>query len=155
IKSEAFACPITRAAQLFELLDDDAAVLLFPGPDVFQKLFAADIIAMLDQALLAQGFHDDRLGPNPGVVGAREPKYFFAFHPSLAGEDVLDRIIQDMAHVEHARDVRRWDDDGVSRLYGSRVRHEAPVTDPEVIPFILDGLRVVSFGNFRHKATRI
>jgi hypothetical protein len=32
--------------------------------------------------------------------------------------------------------------------FGSAVKQ--PVLQPEVIPFVLDGLRFVGFGNFRH-----
>src|SRR5690242_1537710 len=47
------AGPIARAAQLFKLLNDDAAMLLFPGPDVLEKLLPAKIVAMLHLPFLA------------------------------------------------------------------------------------------------------
>ena len=59
------------------------------------------------------------------------------------------------AHVQHPGDVRRRDDDGIRGLGRLRVGGEATLLQPEVIPFVLDGLRLVGFGNFRHKQTRI
>jgi hypothetical protein len=41
VHGEAFAAPVARRAQLLELLDDDAAVLVLPFPDLLQKLLAA------------------------------------------------------------------------------------------------------------------
>ena len=67
-------------------------------------------------------FLDLHLGGDAGVVGARQPEHFFAVHARLAGEDVLDRVIEHVAHVEHAGDVRRRNDDGISRALGRDAR---------------------------------
>src|SRR6185312_1189223 len=41
VHGEPLAGPIARAAEFLELIDDDAAVFFFPGPDAFQKFLAA------------------------------------------------------------------------------------------------------------------
>ena len=81
-----------------------------------------EIVPVLHDPLLAQGLFDHRLGGDAGVVGARQPEHLLAIHARFAGQDVLDRVVQHMAHVEHAGDVRRRDDDRVGRLGRSRDR---------------------------------
>ena len=140
-------------AELLELLDDDAAVLFLPCPDAFEEFLAAEVVAMPDFAGFLQRFLDDGLGGDAGVVGAGQPEDFLAVHARLAGEDVLDGVVEDVAHGEHAGDVRRRDDDGIRRAFGRHARGvggEAVLLQPEVIPLVLDGLRFVGFGNFRH-----
>ena len=150
VHREPLAGPVARAAQLLELLDDDAAVLLLPGPDVFQELLAAEVVAVLHHALLAQRLFHHRLRGDAGVVGAGQPEHFLAVHARLAGEDVLDGVVQHVPHVEHARDVGRRDDDGIGRLGGRGVGDEAVLLQPELIPLLFDRLRFVSLGDFRH-----
>ena len=116
VHREALAGPVAGAAELLELLDDDAAVLLLPGPDVFEELLAAEVVAVLHHALLAQRLLHHGLRGDAGVVGAGQPEHFLAVHARLAGEDVLDGVVQHVPHVEHARDVGRRDDDGIGRL---------------------------------------
>ena len=81
-----------------------------------------EVVAVLHDALLAQGLLDDCLGGDAGVVGARQPEHFLALHPRLAGQDVLNRVVQHVAHVEHARHVRGRDDDRIGRLGRGRDR---------------------------------
>ena len=42
VHREAQAIPVTGGAELFELLDNPAAVLILPRPGALQELFAAD-----------------------------------------------------------------------------------------------------------------
>src|SRR5208283_3598625 len=118
VHGEPFARPVARRAELLELLDDDAAVFFLPLPDAFEEFFAAQVVAMPDFAGLFQRFLDDGLGGDAGVVGAGQPEDFLAVHARLAGEDVLDGVVEDVAHGEHAGDVRRRDDDGIGRTPG-------------------------------------
>ena len=46
---------------------------------------------------------------NTRVVRARQPQHFLAVHARFAGENVLDRVVQHMPHVQHARNIR-WRD---------------------------------------------
>ena len=149
VHREAFARPVARATELLELVDDDAAVFILPRPDALEKFLAAEIVFGFALFFLQRLFHL-HLRSNAGVVGAGQPEDFLAVHARLATEDVLNRVIQDMAHVQHAGDVRRRDDDGKRGFGGLRVGGEAALLQPEVIPFVLDGLRFVSFGNFGH-----
>ena len=84
------------------------------------------------------------------MIRAGQPENFLAIHARLAGEDVLDRVVENVAKREHAGDIRRRDDDGIRRLRRFRIRDEKLSVEPELIPLVLDGLRFVSFGNFAH-----
>ena len=59
IHREAQAIPVAGGAELFELLDNPAAVLILPCPGALQELFAADFF--LCDALFAHGLYDLRL----------------------------------------------------------------------------------------------
>ena len=155
VKGEALAAPVAGGAEFLELLDDDAAVLLLPLPDLRHEALAAQIVAVLDDALLFQRLLDDVLRGDAGVVGAGQPEHFLPEHAGTAGEDVLDGVVQHMAEREDARDVRRRDDDGISRAllaHTSGIGFKAFVIQPALIPAGFDvGWRVglVEFGHKR------
>ena len=44
VHREALAVPVAGGAELFELVYDRAAVLLFPLPDLFDELFASKVV---------------------------------------------------------------------------------------------------------------
>ena len=100
---------------------------------------------MLDLAGLFQRALDNRLRGDAGVIGAGQPEHFLAVHARLAGEDVLDGVVEDVTHRKHAGDVRRGNDDGIRGLGRLRIGGETILFQPEVIPLVLDGLRFVSF----------
>jgi len=78
-----------------------------------------------------------------------QPEHFLAVHARLAGEDVLDGVVQDVAHREHAGDIRRRDDDGIRRARGRdarRIGDEELLVEPVLIPLRFDRLRFVGFG---------
>ena len=58
------------------------------------------------------------------MVRARLPQHVLATHPLKAHEHVLQRIVQRMAHVQHAGDIRRRDDDGIGLRAGIAGRLE-------------------------------
>ena len=45
------------------------------------------------------------------MIGAGLPEHVAPVHPPIAAEDVLQRVVERMAHVQIAGDVRRRDDD--------------------------------------------
>ena len=145
--------PVTTRAELFQLLDDDAAVLLFPFPDVLEQLLATEIIAMPHGTFLDQLTLHHALRGNARVIRARQPQHFLAVHARFAGEDILNGVIEHVPHVQHAGDVGRRDDNGKRRplfRYTLGIRGETIVLFPERIPLVLHRLRFVSLGNLRH-----
>ncbi len=150
VHREALARPVARRAELFQLLNDDAAFFVFPFPDFLEKFFAAEVIAMFYFSFLLERAFDDGLRGDARVIRAGQPEDFLPVHARLAGEDVLNRVVEHVAEREHAGDVRRRNDDGICRLGGMFVGDEKSSVEPELIPFVLDGLRFVSFGDFSH-----
>ena len=154
VHRETFAGPVAGAAEFLELRDDDAAVLFLPRPHALDELLAPDVLLGL-LFLLAKLLGDHALGGDARVVGAGEPEDFLAVHARLAAENVLDGVVEHVPHVEHARDIRRRDDDGKCRALLGNARGiggEAALLQPEIIPFVLNGLGLVGLGNFGHGA---
>src|SRR5665213_4484290 len=94
--------------------------------------------------LLERAF-DDGLRGDARVIRAGQPENFLAVHARLAGEDVLDSVVENVAEREHAGNIRRRDDDGIRWLRRFRVSDEKFFAEPELIPLVLDGLRLVCF----------
>ena len=82
-------------------------------PRPLEKFFAAQVAAT---GLLA--FHqlplDDHLRRDAGVIRARLPQHVLAPHALEAAENILQRIVERMAHMQVAGDIRRRNDDGES-----------------------------------------
>ena len=111
VHREGCAVPVARSTEAAQLLEDDAAVLVGPFPSVAEKFFARQLL-LLD-ALLCQAVDHLGFGGDGGMVCARHPAGVLALHAGTANEDVLNRIIEHVAHVEHTRHVGRRDDYGV------------------------------------------
>ncbi len=140
VHGERGAVPVAAGAQLAELLQDDAAVLLLPFPRVLQEVLARE--APLVDAAFGKHLHDLGLGGDGGVVGARHPAGVLALHAGTAHQHILDGVVEHMAHVQHTRHVGRRNDHRVGHpIVGLRV--EEFLVKPELIPFLLDGTRVV------------
>src|SRR5690606_15618773 len=96
VHGETLAAPVAGTAEALQLSDDDVAVLVLEIPDALEELLAAEIAAGL-ALLLAQLALDLRLGGDAGVVGAGQPEHLLAFLPRAAGEDVLERVVEDVS----------------------------------------------------------
>lgn len=114
VHGKAQAVPIAGRAELFKLRHDAAAVLLLPLPGAHKKLIAAE--RLLRGALLTQLFNDLGLGGDRRMVGAGQPERRIALHPPGANDDILQRFVERMPHVELTRDVGRRDNDGIGPL---------------------------------------
>ena len=83
-----FAIPVTRGAELTELIQDDAAVLVAPFGRDLNELLATKVVAGLAM-VLTEIFFDARLRGDTGVVSSREPEGGFTFLARAAHHDVL------------------------------------------------------------------
>ena len=145
VHREAGAGPVTARAHLLLLLDDAVAVFFLPLPHALQKLLAAEIVAR--QALLgAQLLLDLDLRGDARVVGAGEPQGGVALHTLKARQDVLQRRVHCMAHVQLAGDVRRRHDDGKRLFVRVGLGLEAVVVHPHLIDAALDLLGLIDLG---------
>ena len=144
VHREAVAAPVAGRAHLLLLLDDAVAVFLLPRPDALEELLTAEVIA--GQALLfAQVFLDLDLRGDAGVVGAGQPQRLVALHPLEAGQDILQRAVERVAHVQLAGDIRRRHDDREGLLVGVRLGLEAVVVHPHLVDAGLHISRLIHF----------
>ena len=145
VHGEAGAVPIAGDAHLLLLFHDAAAVLLLPLPDPLEELLAAQVVtglALLDPQIF---LHLD-LGGDAGVVGAGHPQGGVALHPLEASEDVLQRAVQGVAHVQLAGDIGRGHHDGKGLFLGIGAGAEAA----GVLPHLIDaGLYLLGFIHLR------
>ena len=128
VHGEALVGEVHRAAHAANLLDDGSAVLAAPVPARVDELLAADLEAA--DALALELLVHLGLRGDAGVVRAHDPARGAAAHAVVADDGVLDGIVHGVAHVQHARDVGRRDDDGaVAHALGAPV---AAGSDPLV-----------------------
>ena len=120
VESKALAAPVTAGAEALQLVGDRPAGFLFPLPDALDELVASEI-ATPDIAFLRQLALDDHLRRDAGMVRARLPQGLEPAHPVIADQHVLQRVVERMPHVQHARDVRRRDHDGVGLALARRL----------------------------------
>ena len=137
--------PVTGTAKALELLNDDSAMLLLPFPNKPDECLSTDLVPGL--TLFAELPFDDRLRSNSGMVRARQPQDLEPTHSSAARQDILDRIVQDMAHREHAGDIWRRDNNRVGRFGGLQIGRKTALLEPAPIPLLLDGPRLVGGGD--------
>ena len=142
VHREAAAAPVAGGAHGLLLLDDAVAVLLLPAPDALEELVAPEVVAGL-ALLLAQHLLDLDLGRDARVVDAGQPQRGIALHPLVAGQDVLQRRVEGVAHVELARDVGGRHDDGERLLVGVDLPLEVSALHPQVIDLALDLFGIV------------
>ncbi len=109
VQREALAAPVAGGAEPLELLDDRPARFGLPRPDPLEERLAAHgppiRLLRLDELSL-----DDHLGRDAGVVGSRLPQHVLAVHPPIAAENVLQRVVERVAHMQIAGHVRRRND---------------------------------------------
>ena len=146
VEREAFAVPVAGGAELLELLHNAAAELALPLPGAFQERLAADLL--LREPFLAHGLHDLRLRGDGSVIGAGQPESAIPLHTAPADQDILQRLIERMTHVELAGDVRRRNHNGVRLLLRVRIGVEILPVHPELIDSVLDVAGIVRFGKF-------
>ena len=79
------------------------------------------------------------------MAAARNPDRVVALHAVVANQDILQRIVEGMAHVQLARDIWRRDDHAVRLLALIDLGMEELVLLPELVPFLFKRLRVIDF----------
>ena len=110
VHGEAFARPVAGGAEALQLADDGTARLGLPLPDALDELLAADLTAMqLPFGQLALHHH---LRSDAGMIESGLPEHVEAAHALQAHQNVLQRVVERVAHVQRAGDVRRRNDDG-------------------------------------------
>ena len=109
VHRKSLAAPVAGRAEPLELIDDRAAGLVLPLPYAFEKLLAPHL-APARLLIFHQLAFDDHLRRDAGMVGARLPQHVLAVHAVVAAQDVLQGIVERVAHVQIAGDIWRRDD---------------------------------------------
>ncbi len=146
VHGEAFSVPVTGRTQLLKLLNDASAVFLSPVPALLQEAFSSQI--HLFDALCLQGVDDLDLCGDGRMVGPGLPEGIVALHPLKTDQDILHGVVQGMAHVELAGDVRRGDHDGEGFLGMIHFCVEIFLIFPVFIDSVLNSLRIVGLSEF-------
>src|SRR5207248_2912838 len=107
-----------------------------PRPEAVDELFAAEVVALLSLGLELALDHD--LRGDAGMVGADHPVGVEAAHAVVADERVHQRLLERMAHMQRAGDVRRRQLDRVRGLVVIAVA-EVAAGFPALVPVLLDG----------------
>ena len=144
IHCEALAVPVAGRTQLFELVDDPAAVLLAPVPAVLEEFLAAQVL--LADALLLEVVDNLDFRRNGSVVRSGLPEGVVALHALPADQDILHGIVQGVAHVKLTCDIRRRDHDREGRLAVIHLGVEVLLFLPVFIDPVLNSLRIISLG---------
>ena len=129
VHGEGFAAPVAGGAHAAHLPGDGVAGVLLPLPDLLDELVAAEGITGFALAFEREVARDDHLGGDAGVVGADLPEGVERVH-----EGVLER----MAHVQGAGDVRGRQHDGVGLALAAGP--EAAAGLPMGVPLGFEGL---------------
>ncbi len=146
----ALARPVAAAAHFAHLRADRAAADLHERRDLPQQFLAAERGARIFHLLLFLDLLDDHaLGGDGGVVGARHPQRFLAFHPAVADEDIFKSEHDGMAQMQLTRGVGRRHADGERLLlvldHVLRVRAERATVLPQLVDAVFGSRWVVGF----------
>ena len=133
IEREVLVVVIAGAPHALDLVHDGVAVFLAPLPAFLDERLAADLQAR--DALVGQLLVDLGLRGDASMVGAEDPARRATLHARVTRAGVLDGVVERMAHVQHARDVGRRDDDGV-RMVGVFATAGAAVEVPRLVPCV-------------------
>ena len=139
VHGEALAAPVYGRTQATDLTADIAAGLVLPFPDFLQEFLATQVVTVLAGGFQL-AFHQ-HLGGDTGVVGARLPQGVATLHAAEADQRIHDRIVEAMAHVQAASDVRWRNHDGVRvarTLWG-----EIVLGLPGVVPGSFDSVGLI------------
>ena len=146
LERESLARPIAGRAEADHLLLDDAAAFRLPFPDAALEFLAAQILAR--DSFLGELALDDELRGDSGVVHAGKPQRAMAAHAVPADEHVDLRVLEHVADVDRAGDIRRRQRDrkrgAVAGIFGA----EKLFVEPGLGPALFDFLRLVSLGYF-------
>ena len=145
IHGEPRAVPVAGCTEFAELVEDYASVLLLPLPGMFEEFLTRQVF--LGDAHGLEPRDDLAFGGDGGMVGTGHPAGVLAVHPGLAHQDVVEGVVQDMAHVEDSRHVRRRNHYGV-RFPFIWFGMETLVVQPPSIPFVFYFRCIVLCGEF-------
>ena len=149
VEREALARPVHRLAELSHLARDRRVRLLHPVPHARFERLTPKVVPrlLLERELLL----DHVLRGDARVVRAGQPEDVVPQHPLPAREDVGQRVIQGVAHVQRAGDIRRRQHHAEHGLARLGLRLERPDGRPETVPAGIHVLMVEHFRQIGHE----
>ena len=149
VHGEAGAAPVAGGAHFALLAHDGVSVLVLPVPDALQELLAAQVVAAQSLPDAEVLLHLD-LGGDAGVVRAGQPQGVVALHALIADQDVLQRAVHGVSHVQLAGDVGGRHNDGEGLFVPSPVGAEPAAVHPEIVDASFHLCGVVDLGKLFH-----
>ena len=123
-----------------QLLQDDATMLVCPCPCMLQELLARQV-TLLD-TLLSQTVHHLCLRSNRSMVSARHPASILAVNTGLTDENILNRVVEHVPHVQHTRHIW-WRNHNRIGFTTIRFTRKQLVVQPILVPLSLHLGRVI------------
>ena len=114
-----------------------------------KELVASEVVAG-KPLLLAQNLLDLDLGRDARMVNTGKPHRGVALHTLIARQNILERCVQRVTHMELAGDVRGRHNDGEGLLALVYNALEITAFHPHIVNLFLDRFRVISLGEFFH-----
>ena len=109
VERKPLAAPVAGGAEAFELGHDRAARFGLPRPDAFDERLTSQGPPVRLLPLQEHAF-DHHLRGDAGMVHAWLPQHVAAVHAPIAAQNILERVVERMAHMQIAGDVRRRND---------------------------------------------
>ena len=141
VQREPLAGPVAGRAQRPELADDGPARLALPRPDALHERLTAELVPR--EPLLPELPLHHVLRGDAGMIRTGHPEGVVPAHPMPADQDILQRVVQGVPHMERARHVGRRDDDAVRGGRGGLVGAEEILLLPGTVPARLHPFGIV------------
>ena len=138
VHREALAPVVERRSEPAELPHDHAAVVVEPLPRPLDERVTSELVPA--ESLLRELALDDVLCRDSRVVVSGLPEHRKAAHAVPADEQVLDRRVQRVPHVQIAGHVRRRDRDHEGLAFGIRLGLVQALRLPRLLPARFDAL---------------
>ena len=146
VHGKASTFPVTGCAQLFLLLNDPVAVLMFPVPNPFQEFFTTQIIA--GQSFLAQFFFYLDLCSNACVVNTGHPQGIITLHTLKTDQGILQCCVHCVTHMQLTGNIGRGHNNCKGLCVLVACRTEISVFFPHFIDLIFYLLGLIHFWKF-------
>ena len=115
VEREMLVVIIARAAHALDLAHDGVAIFLAPFPAFFDERIATDL--QTRNTTVGKRLIHLRLRGDARMIGSEHPPRGASLHARVTCARILNGVVQSVAHMEHARDIRRRDDNRI-RLIG-------------------------------------
>ena len=154
VHGEAFARPVARGAQTAQLIDDGSAGLTLPLPDPLHEGLPAHGVPIRFLVLHELAL-DDHLRGDAGMVHPRLPQHVLAAHAFEPDQNILDRVVEGVPHMQRAGYVGRRDDNAIGFRTGLLAALECAGGFPVFVDSLLDPLRIVGLIKHLNYSIRI